>query len=97
MRVERPAEIIAKKVFHRAAGFKARDIFDLAVVIERDRRSLVAAHGVLRDQRRTLLDRMIRHGAALREDFAALDTLDARRTYDECAAKIMAFFQRLDR
>lgn len=27
---ERPAEIIAKKIFHRGSTFKARDIFDLA-------------------------------------------------------------------
>lgn len=33
--VETPAEILAKKVFYRAADFTARDVFDPAFLIER--------------------------------------------------------------
>jgi hypothetical protein len=32
--VETPAEILAKKVFYRTSDFTARDIFDLAFLIE---------------------------------------------------------------
>jgi len=35
--VERPIEVVAKKCFYRANEFTARDIFDLAVLLERER------------------------------------------------------------
>lgn len=40
---ERPAEIVAKKILYRGARFKARDIFDLAAVLEQAPEELVHA------------------------------------------------------
>ena len=39
--VDNPVEIIAKKIFFRADDFKARDVFDLAVVYARQKESLL--------------------------------------------------------
>lgn len=36
IRVERPAEILAKKVFYRADQLRARDVFDIACVLRRE-------------------------------------------------------------
>jgi len=36
MAVQRPAEIIARKIAYRSAGFKLRDFFDLAALARRD-------------------------------------------------------------
>jgi hypothetical protein len=50
--LEATEEILAKKLFYRAAHFQPRDVFDFAVVIERDRASAVralAAAGANRD------------------------------------------------
>jgi len=38
--VETASEIVAKKVWHRGALFKARDIFDLAMVLDREPQAL---------------------------------------------------------
>jgi hypothetical protein len=35
--IEQPVEIVAKKCFYRAADFAVRDVFDLAVLLSRDR------------------------------------------------------------
>lgn len=66
VRVETPTEIVAKKVWHRGDQFRARDIFDLALVAEKEPESLKSIAPVLRD------------------DFANLEVLEYRRSYDEC-------------
>lgn len=88
VQVETSTEIVAKKVWHRGAQFTARDIFDLAMVVEKEPRALEAIKPVLNDRRDVILIRMKTHEASLRETFAALETLDYRRSYDECVALV---------
>lgn len=82
--VETSAEIAAKKLWHRAAHFTARDVVDLAVVAKREPRALSRLKPVLAARRTALLERLAHHQAALREDFAALDLLDFSASFDEC-------------
>jgi len=82
--VETSTEIVAKKVWHRGADFTARDIFDLAMVAEKEPNALQQIKPVFRDRRDVVLQRIVTHEQALRETFAALDVLDYRRTFDEC-------------
>ena len=82
--VETTAEIIAKKVWHRASDFKARDLFDLALVAEREPAALIAAREFLAARRRDLLRRLHESEEALREDFAALEVLGHRRSFEQC-------------
>ena len=84
VQVETSAEIVAKKVWHRGPEFTARDIFDLAMVAEKEPAALQQIKPVLRDRRDVVLERIARHEAALRESFAALEVLDYRRSFDEC-------------
>jgi len=84
MLVETSAEIAAKKVWHRAARFTARDLVDLAVVAQRDPTALALLRPVVARRRATLLERLAKHQAALREDFAALDLLEFQPSFDEC-------------
>jgi len=88
VQVETSTEIVAKKVWHRGAEFTARDIFDLAMVVEMERGALAAIKPVLSDRRAVILTRMKTHESLLRETFAALETLDYRRSYDECVALV---------
>ena len=88
--VETSAEIIAKKIWHRGDRFTARDIFDLAMVYEKEPNSLLAIEPILHGRREVILARMAAHDARLREDFAALEVLDYRRSYDECVALVKA-------
>ena len=82
--VEKSAEIVAKKVWHRGADFTARDIFDLAMVAENEPDSLESIKPILQERRDVILDRIKRHESNLRETFAALEVLDYKRNFDEC-------------
>lgn len=84
VRVETSSEIIAKKVWHRGDRFTARDIFDLALVIEKEPEALWKIRPILRDRREIILARIGTQEATLRETFAALEVLDYRRSFDEC-------------
>ena len=86
--VETSSEIIAKKVWHRGALFTARDIFDLALVIEKEPEALVPIGHILESRRHAVLKRIATQDASLREAFAALDVLDFRRSYDECVGLV---------
>jgi predicted nucleotidyltransferase component of viral defense system len=82
--VETSTEIIAKKVWHRGADFAARDIFDLAMVVEKETDALASIKPILQDRREAIMTRIGKYGADLRETFAALETIDYRRSFDEC-------------
>ena len=88
--VETSAEIVAKKIWHRGDRFTARDIFDLAMVSEREPDALTPIKPILHDRRDAVLKRISAHDARLREDFAALEVLDYRRTFDECVSFVKA-------
>jgi len=82
--VETSTEIVAKKVWHRGDRFRARDIFDLALVAEKEPESLQAIAPILRDRKDVILARIKASDSNLRDDFANLEVLEYRRTYDEC-------------
>jgi hypothetical protein len=82
--VETSTEIVAKKLWHRDAEFTARDIFDLAMVAEREAEALHAIAPILRDRREVVLARIERHEASLRETFESLIVLDYQRSFEEC-------------
>ncbi len=86
--VETTTEIIAKKVWHRGADFKARDIFDLAMVAEKDPDALREIIPILHDRKDAILSRIASSDKQLRGDFAELETMDYRPTYDECVATV---------
>lgn len=82
--VETSAEIIAKKVWHRGAEFTARDLFDFALVADREPGVLAKIAHILEARRDALMRRLAVRDAALREDFATLDVLDFSPSYDQC-------------
>ncbi len=86
VRLETSTEIIAKKVWHRGALFTGRDLFDLAMVAEREAAALVSIEPVLQSRRDVILERLERQGHALRSAFEVLDVLDYRRSFDECVS-----------
>jgi len=88
--VQTSAEILAKKLEHRAARFTARDLFDFAAVASREAEALRVLAPALQAHRGALLERLRDRDAALREDFAALDTLEFNPSYDECVDALKA-------
>lgn len=95
VQIETSTEIVAKKVWHRSSAFKARDIFDLAMVIEREPAALTPMQPVLRDRRATVLARITAAEVQLRHDFAELEILDYTRTYDECVEIVTEVLEKL--
>lgn len=92
VQVETSTEIIAKKVWHRGVEFTARDIFDLAMVAEKEPKALWKIEPVLRDRRDAVLQRIASQDAFLRDAFAELEVLDYRRSFDECIALLKRAF-----
>ena len=86
--VETSTEIAAKKIWHRGDQFTARDIFDLAMVMELEPNALEQIKPVLRACRGAVLGRISARESALREDFAELQVLEYRRSFDECVALV---------
>ncbi len=92
--VETSAEILAKKLWHRAALLPARDLFDFAAVAALEPNVLHSVHGVLRARRAALLERLREHDKALREDFAALHTWEFHPTFDESVVTLRTAISR---
>lgn len=88
VRVETPLEIVAKKLTFRAADFKARDLFDLALVLERVADARPALAALIQRQQLLLRERFASRDAVLREDFAAIDVLDYTPSFDACLQRV---------
>ena len=86
MRVETAIEIIAKKMWHRGNEAKARDLFDLCVVIERSRDTLSTASEFLLKYRAKFLEQIRERRAILRIQFNEIDAINYRRSFDDCVA-----------
>lgn len=90
VKTEHPAEIVGKKIFYRAVDFKARDIFDLALVLEREPGARTVLKYLLADKRAELAYRLAHRDTELREDFALIDVLEYTPTFDHCIEVIQA-------
>jgi predicted nucleotidyltransferase component of viral defense system len=88
IKTERPTEIVGKKLVYRAADFKARDVFDLALVLEREPEARTALKDLVARKRAELERRLTHRDAELREDFALIDVLEYAPTYDHCLEAI---------
>ena len=83
VRVETSAEIVAKKLWHRGDRAAARDLFDLAMVIEREPQALVCASEYLIRHRRAFLTQIEQRKEILKLQFDAIDTLGYQVSYEQ--------------
>jgi len=84
LQVDTSIEIIGKKTRYRAEAFTARDMFDLALVAERQPEEVTRVKPVLQQRREAILERLVSGDRLLRTTFAELDVLDYRPTYNHC-------------
>lgn len=84
IKVETSSEIVAKKIWHRGAEFTARDIFDFAMVADKEPGALTGIDTILRERRDVVLARIEANDEALRETFEQLRVLEYKRTFDQC-------------
>lgn len=95
VRMETAAEIIAKKMYHRGDRVTARDLFDFALVIEREPEPLLAATPFLLRHRAAFLAQIREPHPGLRAAFDAIATLDYTPGFDRRTATVEEFLDSL--
>lgn len=95
VKVETAAEIVAKKLWHRGDRATARDLFDLALVIEREPEALATAAPYLVRHRETFLAQIEQRRVVLGAQFEAIDVLGYSPRYDEAVERAGRFLRQL--
>lgn len=91
VRVEKASEIIAKKMYHRGNRATARDLFDLALVIEREPEALRQAKPFLLRHSQVFLEQVRHPHPTLRAGFDAIATLDYTPSFEGCVEVVGRF------
>lgn len=91
VKVETTAEIIAKKMYHRGDRVTARDLFDLALAIEREPAQLAQAGPFLVRHREAFLAQIRAPHPSLLAAFEAIAVLDYRPDFDHCVGQAEAY------
>lgn len=84
IKVERSAEIIAKKMWHRGDQAKARDLFDLCAVAALEPAAIDEARPFFARHGAAFLRRLQERSELVRAEFEAIDALGFRPSFDEC-------------
>lgn len=82
VRVETSTEIIAKKFWHRGDRLTARDIFDFALVAEREPDELNTASEFLVRHIKTIFEQLMSNGDLLKQQFDAIATISYTPSYE---------------
>lgn len=83
IRLETPAEIIAKKLWHRGHSATGRDLFDLAAVASSDAQLLRGANIAMAKNAKIFLDQCRTRERVVRAQYEAVDVLDFQLTFAE--------------
>ena len=95
IRVETPAEIIAKKMWHRGHHGKARDLFDLCAVAASDLEALQPAAPFMARHGAAFLKRIAQNADVVQAEFEAIDALDFRPSFAECVVQAHSILEPL--
>ena len=95
IKVETSAEIVAKKLWHRGHTATARDLFDLALVIEKDSENLKTASEYLKKHSAMFLGQLKSRKKILESQFNAINALNFRPTFTESFESAQAFLNAL--
>jgi hypothetical protein len=83
VRVETSVEIIAKKMWHRGDRITGRDIFDFALIAEREPDALMAAGEWMVRHADAVFQQLVERYAPLKIQFEAVDALNFHPTFDQ--------------
>jgi len=86
---------LAKKMFHRGDRATARDLFDLAMVVEREPDALQAAAPFLVRHRDRFLEQIRQPGAGFVATFEAIAATGYRPSLEHCIAVATAYLAAL--
>lgn len=91
--LETDVEIVAKKLFFRGNRFKARDLFDLAMVLEKDELAAAALIPWADRHRSSLISLLRERPQTLRTIFEGIAAATFRPDFDAAAARALIFLQ----
>lgn len=83
VRIETSVEIIAKKMWHRGSNITGRDIFDFALIAEREPEALMNAHRFMTRHAHTILQHLDARYIPLKQQFDAVDTIHFHPAFDQ--------------
>jgi len=91
VRVESSAEIVAKKMYHRGAEATARDLFDLALVIEREPSALTHAESFMYRHLDAFTDNLKAPSERYIAQFNSIETLDYNPSLEQAVSVATAY------
>lgn len=94
VQLETDLEIVAKKLYFRGNQFKARDLFDLAMLLEKDAKASEALSHWADRHRCALRIRMTSNQSHLRRGFEAIDARQYRTTFEDALGRVSNFLAR---
>lgn len=83
IRVETSVEIIAKKMWHRGDRITGRDIFDFALIAEKEKEALMAAGAYMTRHAEAVFKQLDERYQPLEMQFNAIDTISYHPAFDE--------------
>jgi hypothetical protein len=93
VRVETAAEIVAKKIFHRGDKATARDLFDLALVIDREPEAMALVQPFLFRHADKFVEHLQAPSKGFMQQFRDIHTLGYQPTFEQAANKALKYFQ----
>jgi len=88
IRVETSVEIIAKKMWHRGDRITGRDIFDFALIAEREPDVFMPAREFMVRHAAAVFEQLDERYAELKKQFEAVDALNFHPTFDQACATL---------
>ena len=95
VRLETDVEIVAKKLWHRGCEAKARDLFDMCLVIERSPEDLKQAAKYLTRHRAAFLKSIRLRRDILKAQFESIDVRDYRPSFEGSVELASSFLMAL--
>jgi len=86
---------VAKKMWHRGHEAKARDLFDLSLVIERCPNEMMQAAEYFLRNRDAFLESLRTRRSIVKAQFESIDVRDYRPGFEDCIDRVSAFLNAL--
>lgn len=92
--VETPEEILAKKVFYRADGFTARDVFDLSFLIDQGHEFMLADKKMYAPKLKIIINRLTQFSNVFEQEFLKTNAILYKPSFQKALSTITEFFQK---
>lgn len=90
VRVETSVDIIAKKMWHRGDRITGRDIFDFALIVERELAVFMPARKFMTKHAAAVFQQLDERYVQLKQQFDAIDAINYHPTFDQACGAIKA-------